>query len=116
MTTRSIDSNGDWQFGNGKQDYKTEEKELLQNIITSLRSWKNNCFFDLEAGVDWQNIIGSFNKNNYLISQVSSVILSINNVIKINNININHFDKRNIILEININTIYSQNLSQIIEV
>ena len=112
MSVRAIDNNNDWLFGKGKQNYKTEQQEIIQNIKTSLQSWKNNCFFDLEAGVDWYNIIGSRNKNNYANSQILGVVMNVKGVIKINSINIiNNTNSRSFSIEINIDTIYSNGVN-----
>lgn len=57
MSVRAIDGNGDWMFGRGFQDYRSNENELLQKIRTRLLSWKGDCFFDEGEGVDWNNYL-----------------------------------------------------------
>lgn len=59
MRVRAIDASGDWQFGKGKQDYKQNFAALSQNIKTRILSFLGDCFFDLEAGIDWFNLLGS---------------------------------------------------------
>jgi hypothetical protein len=79
MKIRALDANNDWRYGLGKQDYKTDGNALDQDIITKVRSWKNDCFFDVNAGVDWYNLLGGKNVKD-LKSNISSVILSCDGV------------------------------------
>ena len=106
MTTRAVDENGNWKFGNSFLDYKTEIEELKQNIITSLKSWKGDCFFDLEAGVDWYNILGSYNQDDYLKENILKVIQNIEGILNINSYNATLNEERKIIINLNLNTIY----------
>lgn len=57
--TRAINSDNDWTFGKGKQNYLSDEDALAQNIKTRLQSFVNDCYFDLTAGVDWFKYLGS---------------------------------------------------------
>lgn len=115
MSVRSVEfETWDWQFGNGLQDYKINQQEIEQNILTTIKSWKNNCFFDLNAGVDWYNIIGSRDKQQYLKQELTRVIIVLDGVVKINNIDININENRNIQVFINLDTVYSN--SEFLEV
>lgn len=57
MIIRALDSTGDWQFGKGIQDYKKDLDALKQNILTRVKEWKNDCFFNPSAGPDWNNYL-----------------------------------------------------------
>lgn len=105
---RNLDKNHDWLFGHGIQDYVKEEKEIELDIITNILCWKNNCFYDLDRGIDWYNTIG--NKNKQLIHQLTSLILNIYGVVQINNINYNLTEDRRININISLDTIYKQNV------
>jgi len=61
MIVRSIDVNNDWNFGKGKQDYLVEGAAIGQSIKTRLQSFLGDCFFDIGAGIDWWNLLGSKN-------------------------------------------------------
>lgn len=63
MKSRALDSNNDWQFGRGLQSYVTEKNALNQNISTRLKSWKNDCFFAMDDGVDWANLLDKGTKD-----------------------------------------------------
>lgn len=62
MIVRSLDINGDWNFGKGKNDYLKNNKAIVQNISTRLSSFLGDCFFATDAGIDWFNLLGSKNQ------------------------------------------------------
>lgn len=93
MTFRSISTTGDWQFGQGRSSYATKEAAIELNIRTRLLSWLNDCFFSMNAGVDWHNLIGAKNPgaeigiklqtrvilaDSYGVTRINSVDTSIN--------------------------------------
>jgi hypothetical protein len=108
MKIRSIDAYQDWSWGLGKQDYKDNEKALEQDIITKIRSYKNDCFFDLDAGIDWDNLLGGKNSEIMeLKKNISNIILGTDGVIKINSFELSLDSKtRQLNMNISINTIY----------
>jgi len=53
MKHRALTSTGDWTFGNGRGNYAVDERGIEVNIATRINSWKNDCFFDFDAGIDW---------------------------------------------------------------
>lgn len=58
MIVRALDSDGDWTFGKGKNDYKQNREAVKQNIQTRILSFLGDCFFKLSAGIDWFNLLG----------------------------------------------------------
>jgi hypothetical protein len=117
MTIRGITPSGDWTFGAGVGNYKTNEAAIEENIKTWLQSWVNNCFFALKDGVDWQNLLDVGQKQN-LEDAIRANILLCYGVMGINSLTV-IFDPRTrrISMTVNITTIYSQSfqleLSQI---
>ena len=107
MSVRAIDKSGDWTFGNSYLNYKTGQDEIVQNLKTRLLSWKTDCFFDMEAGVDWVNIIGSFNTLDYAKEQINQIILQTDGVVQINKLDVFLDSNRQLTIEADINTIYS---------
>ncbi len=75
MRVRQTDVNGDWNFGKGKNNYLTDNAATAQNIKTRLGSFLGNCFFDLGAGIDWFNRLGS-KARLALELDISSIILN----------------------------------------
>ena len=115
MIIRGLDSNGDWQFGLGLQNYLRDQNAVSLNIKTRLLSFFNNCFFDLESGIDWFLLLGTRNTETELKLQCRSVILQSYGVIKINSFS-SSIQDRGAILQYNIDTIFTSSFSQNLEV
>lgn len=75
MIFRNLDSNGDWTFGSGQQNYLYGESAIDLNIKTRLYSWLGDCFFALNAGIDWANRLGSKNQKVLLDQDTKRIIL-----------------------------------------
>lgn len=84
MIVRALNSNGDWTFGSGKQNYLTGINALKQQIVTRLQSWKGNCFFALLDGVDWNNYLDIGTKN-LLDLDIKRVILQTGGILRMRN-------------------------------
>lgn len=59
MIFRNLDENGDWTFGKGISNYVDLNTAIGLNIRTRIYSWVGDCFFDMKAGIDWINRLGS---------------------------------------------------------
>jgi hypothetical protein len=77
--TRALDSNGDWTFGSGINNYLTGNAEIAQNIQTRLQAFLGDCFFDMGSGIDWFNLLGGKNQLALQLA-VAAVILNTTNV------------------------------------
>lgn len=75
MIFRNLDLNGDWSFGQGKSNYIATNPAIGLNIRTRILSWLNDCFFDLNAGIDWANRLGSKNQKALLENDLRRIIL-----------------------------------------
>lgn len=75
MIFRNLDENSDWTFGRGKGCYVRDNQAIGLNIKTRLLSWVNDCFFDLPAGIDWLNRLGSKNQRELLELDLRRVIM-----------------------------------------
>jgi len=75
MIVRSLDVDGDWTYGKGKNDYKSDNDAVAQELQTRINSFLGDCFFDMAAGIDWFNLLGAKDKFALQLS-VSSVILN----------------------------------------
>lgn len=73
---RTLDSNWDFQFGRGKQDYASDSMAVSYRLKTKLLSWFRDCFFDVEAGVDWKNILGSKGTKSQADSAVRQLVVT----------------------------------------
>lgn len=104
---RGLDSNGDWLFGKGTNDYVSGNAEVAQDIQTRLSSFVGDCFFDASSGVDWFNLLGS--KNQIALNlAVAAVILNTPNVIGIKQLYVNYTPgTRNISMQYRVTTTFS---------
>lgn len=66
MIVRALDNNGDWTFGSGKGNYLSGVAAIGQSIQTRISTFLGECFFSLNSGIDWYNLLGS--KNQYGIN------------------------------------------------
>lgn len=57
MIIRTVDDQGDWVFGRGRQSYLRNLDALRQDIRSRLLLWKGECFFATAEGVDWNNYL-----------------------------------------------------------
>lgn len=110
MIIRNLDQNGDWTFGNGLSNYLDRNAAIGLNIKTRLLSWVGDCFFDLNAGIDWINRLGSKNQRGLLESDLRRVILQsfgVTGIISFDTVLVN----RVFIANYSVNTIFSKSFT-----
>jgi hypothetical protein len=107
MRERTIDGLHDWTFGNGKNNYKVNSDAVAQLIGTRLRSFLGDCFFDLGAGIDWFNLLGS-KKLIELRLAISATILNTPDVTGIVELSTNLDNNRRMTIQYSVNTIYGK--------
>lgn len=108
MRVRALDSNGDWLFGKGQNDYLTQMSAVAQDIQTNCYMFFGNCFFSQTGWIDWLNYLGS---KNYLALSlaVTSQILNTNGVLSIISSSANlNAQARQLTLTYVVNTIFGQ--------
>lgn len=82
MIVRALDTDGDWIFGKGRNDYLSGNAAVTQSISTRLKMFLGDCFFSLNTGIDWFNLLGAKNELALQLS-VASTILNTKNVVKL---------------------------------
>ena len=115
MIIRALDSNHDFTFGTVAQNYLRDQNAIMQNIETRLLSFLNDCFFDMSAGIDWFRLLGSKSTEQEIVLQSRAVILQSYGVVRVNNISVST-NFRNLILQYNIDSIFSSNFLSSLEV
>ena len=113
MIFRIVDSDGDWTFGKGKQDYAKNLQALKLNLQTRILSWVGDCFFDLDAGIDWKNLLG-YNTKKELASAIKDTAFRTEGVIKVNDISIEVDNTRTADVELSCNTVFGSNIQNFI--
>ena len=80
MSTNQITANGDWtsqMLLNGTQE------QIIADITTKLQEYKFDCFFDIEAGINWDYFLSNkLQKQDFevLKSQILEVCYQVVNV------------------------------------
>ena len=59
MRTRIVDKNWDFVFGRGMSDYADDALGVAYTVKMKILSWFKDCFFAMEDGIDWKNILGN---------------------------------------------------------
>jgi len=76
---RAIDANNDWMFGAGLNNYVSNQAYVAQDIKTRLQEWLGDCFYNINAGIDWGNLLGSKNQVGLNLA-INCVLLNTDNV------------------------------------
>lgn len=87
MTVRKL-VNNDWTFGGSIRDYVIGDDEINQNVITRLRSFKNDWFLDTEAHIDWINLLSSKGSEKRIKKEVYRVTAATEGVYRVDSIEI----------------------------
>lgn len=106
MKIMGLDSNGDWIFG----EFKENLPALLQNIKSRLLQVKGDCFYDLDDGIDW---FVSNRPSEYYIAEVKRVILQTEGVVRITNFEVIEGENKTLFLRYTIDSIYTSNITDI---
>ena len=110
MIFRNLDENGDWNFGKGLQDFTDGNKAIALNIQTRIKSWVGDCFFDLPAGIDWWNRLGSKDQRTLLEIDLRRVIMQSEGVTGVLSFTTT-LDGRKFSAQYEIQTIYSKSFT-----
>ena len=103
--------NDDWTFGKGLANYTADSDAIRQNVITRLRSFKNDWFLDVEANIDWLNILGNRNNQETIESEIRRVTLETEGVLTIDHFEIVEIVDRNVTIQIEFTTIFDDKIS-----
>lgn len=108
MSIRNLDVNHDWTFGAGRNNYVTENQEIALNLETRILSFLGDCFFAINEGIDWFNLL-DYRYQPRLELAVQEVIKNTPGVTAINNVDVLLGANRKITIAYNINTVYTNN-------
>ena len=116
MRIRSLDTNHDFTFGKGRQNFLQDQLGILENIQTRLLEFFGDCFFNIEAGIDWWRYLGSPATKEEIALACRAVILKSYGVVRINSISVGSVVNRKLIISYNIDSIFSSNYGTSMEV
>jgi hypothetical protein len=88
MRVSGLDSNRDWRFGKGRAVYKRNADAIAQNILTRLRSFRGDWYLDVDAGVNWIELLGNPGTEKRILRAVESTVMQTDGVLSIQELNI----------------------------
>ena len=88
MRVAGLDRNGDWRFGRGRELYLTASNAVAQKVVTRIRSFKRDWFLDIDAGIDWVQLLGSRDAEDRILREVERIIISTEGVLRLKSISI----------------------------
>lgn len=106
MILRALDSNGDWTFGAGKNNYLRANAAVAQAISSRLLMILGDCFWATNAGIDWFNLMQA-NQQLALNLAISATILNTENVTGIIQLSFSFVSStRALAISYNVSTLY----------
>lgn len=75
MRVSGLATDGDWRFGRGRASYLRNSDAIRQNVVTRLRSFRNDWFLDIDHGVAWLDLLGRRNASEQIRRAVERTIL-----------------------------------------
>jgi hypothetical protein len=115
MLFRSLSPEGDWNFGRGKVDYALDERSVELNLLTRIKSWKGNCFFDWDAGIDWTARMDK-NQKADLIAELKRLIIQSYGVVGVNSVTVGEGLNRSTVVYIDVGTIFSPSFTSTVAI
>jgi hypothetical protein len=110
---RAIDGNNDWTFGKGRNNYKFDNTAVAQNIKTRLQSFLGDCFFAINEGIDWFNLLGSKDQRALTLS-IATTILNTQDVTGLLELNLTlNRENRLITIQYEVSTVYTTISNQV---
>lgn len=107
MSVSRIDSDGDWTFGQNKGNYISGSAQIAQNVVTGIRSYKNDWFLNTDHGIDWFNILGTRSNETTIKRELERVVLETVGVKSIEKLDIVVNTKREATITIEYTDIYN---------
>ncbi len=108
MIMRALTASGDSTFGQGRENFLSGQNAVALNIKTRLYSFLRDCYFDIQAGIDWIRFFSVPTKAQEIQLSCRGIILQSYGVVKINKITV-EVANRKVLISINIDTIFTTN-------
>ena len=114
MIIRALTPTGDATFGQGIQNFLNGQNAIAENIETNLYCFLRDCYFDIQKGIDWLRFFSVPTQAQEVMLSVRGNILLSFGVTSINSLNVSVVGRK-IIINMNINTIYTSNFQYNLE-
>jgi hypothetical protein len=105
---RRLDENGDWTFGQGFANYAQLDERIRQNIVTRLKSFRNDWVLDFNAGINWFDILSQKDNQELIYLNIFNTVLNTEDVLRIDDINIQSITNRNATIQIQYTSIFEE--------
>ncbi len=89
MAILNLDKDGDWLFFADKSNFLINVEEIGLQVQTRLQEWKNDCFFDSEAGIDYQMYFRYASQKKILLTEIHNVIARTEGVTEVKEVTAN---------------------------
>lgn len=109
MTIRTTNTDWDWKFGHGKSDYANRSLAIAYSIKMKILSWYGDCFFAVQEGIDWKNLLGQKGTKNEIDSEIKRIIATEEGVTEISYFD-SSLENRDYHLTARIKTIYNETI------
>jgi hypothetical protein len=108
MKIRNLTVGGDWTFGKGLQSYLTGQAAIAEDIKTFLLLWTGNCFFALQAGINYRQFLDKGQKAK-LLGALQTAILARYGVMGINQLDaVLDPNTRHLVVTYDVVTVYTK--------
>jgi hypothetical protein len=111
MSVRALDENGDWTFGQSKANYLAGVDEVKQNVATRIKSFQNDWFLDVKAGIDWFTLLGNPGTKETILDEIARIVRGTKGVRQLESLDIVYINERDAQISLTINTIYDKSFS-----
>lgn len=112
MSVSALDKNGDWTFGRGRSNYLRSSAEIAQNVITRIKSFKDDWFLSIDENIDWFTILGNRNNKETIRNEVSRVVLATEGVKTLDRLELIDAGSRNLTIFLEYTDIFDEKFSK----
>lgn len=112
MRTRRLDSDWDWTFGRGREDYAEDSESIEQRIKQILQCFTNDWVHDLNYGTNWFGLMDKPVKWADIETAIKTAILAEYGVSSIDSFELSFDpDTRKAVYTVEVNDIYHNKTS-----
>ena len=113
MMVSGLTADGDWRFGRGRAVYLRKSDAIRQNVVTRLRSFTDDWFYDITAGLPWFELLGNQDTERRILREVERIVLTTEGVRAIERLRITGPDaNRKATIEIDIVDIFDERFTE----
>ncbi len=117
MTSSGLTEAGDWRFGKGRAVYLRRSDAIRQNVVTRLRSFTDDWFLDIAAGIDWIELMGRKDTEARILRDIERTVLTTEGVRSIQSLRLVEIDQdRGATIELSATDIFDERIDETVSV